>query len=301
MGTRPDPVSDQESMSKTPASLPSNRPVDALLPPEMARRCEEVGAAKADRDRLSLVVLATLAGAFIAFGSIFMTVVLAGSNELPFGVARLLSGLVFSVGLMLVIVGGAELFTGDNLMVMAWASGRIRTLRLLRIWFYVYAGNAIGAIGTSLFAVLSGHHRFGSGTIGKTALAIAEAKASLPLLDVFFLGILANVLVCMAVWASIGGRTLVDKVVVIVLPVAAFVAAGFEHSIANIYFFSMALLIKLAASADFWTLIGTSPGGYAGISFWAAVANVVVATLGNIVGGGVLVAAVYWFVYLRKR
>jgi formate/nitrite transporter len=209
--------------------------VDALLPPEMAIACEAAGAAKAGRDALALVVLGVLAGAFIALGAIFMTVVLTGAEGLPWGVACLLAGLVFSLGLILVIVGGAELFTGDSLMIVAYASRRITLAALLRAWSLVYVGNIVGAVGTAALVFLAGHYGFAGGAVGKTALAVAAAKAALPMVQLFFLAVLCNVLVCLAVWMSFGGRTTTDKVMVIVPPIAAFVAAGFEHSIANLY------------------------------------------------------------------
>ena len=276
--------------------------IDARLPPEMALKAEQAGAAKAGRDALSLLVLSILAGAFIAFGAIFMTVVMTGSaGALPFGVARLLGGLVFSLGLILVVIGGAELFTGDNLMVMAWANRVIKTRALLRAWVIVYFGNLIGAIGTAGLIFLSGHAGLAGGGVGKTALAIAASKAELPFFDAVVLGILCNVLVCLAVWLSYSARTVVGKVFAIVPPISAFVAAGFEHSIANMYFFPVALMIKEWAPEPFWQAIGAAPKDYPGVTIMAALGNIAPVTIGNIIGGGVLVGAVYWFVYLRNR
>jgi len=276
-------------------------PVEALLPPEMALACEAAGAAKAARDEVALVVLGLLAGAFIAFGALFMTVVMTGAEGLPWGVTRLLGGLVFSLGLILVIVGGAELFTGDSLMIVACASRRISVVALLRAWLLVYVGNIVGAVGTAALVFLAGHYAFGGGAVGKTALAIAAAKAALPTVQLFVLAVLCNVLVCLAVWMSFGARSAADKVLVIVPPIAAFVAAGFEHSIANLYFLPYALAIKAWAAPEFWTAIGRTAADYAALDGGAALHNIVVATLGNLVGGSLMVGAVYWFVYLRKR
>jgi formate/nitrite transporter len=275
--------------------------VDALLPPEMALACEAAGAAKAGRDGTTLIILGVLAGAFIAFGAMFMTVVTTGAGDLPFGVARLLAGLVFSLGLILVIVGGAELFTGDSLMVVAWASGRIELGSLLRAWAFVYVGNIAGAVGTAALVFLAGHYGFAGGAVGKTALAIASTKAALPTGQLFFLAVLCNVLVCLAVWMSFGARSVTDKVMVIVPPIAAFVAAGFEHSIANLYFLPYALAIKYWAGPEFWTVIGRSAADYAALDLTNALHNVAVATIGNLIGGSLMVGAVYWFVYLRRR
>lgn len=275
--------------------------IDALLPAEMALACETAGAAKAGRDALALIILGVLAGAFIALGAIFMTVVLTGADELPWGVARLLAGLVFSLGLILVIVGGAELFTGDSLMIVACASRRITLAALLRAWSLVYVGNIAGAVGTAALVFLAGEHGFGGGAVGKTALAVASAKAALPTIQLFFLAVLCNVLVCLAVWMSLGARSTTDKVMVIVPPIAAFVAAGFEHSIANLYLLPYGLAIKAWAGPEFWAAIGQGAAAYPELSAGGALHNIVVATIGNLVGGSLMVGAVYWFVYLRRR
>ena len=205
-------------MNNTLKQPPLPNSIDALLPSEMALACEAAGAAKAGRDALALIVLGVLAGAFIALGAIFMTVVLTGAGELPWGVARLLAGLVFSLGLILVIVGGAELFTGDSLMIVACASRRITLGALLRAWSLVYVGNIAGAVGTAALVFLAGQHGFGGGAVGKTALAVASAKAALPTIQLFFLAVLCNVLVCLAVWMSFGARSTTDKIMVIVPP-----------------------------------------------------------------------------------
>ncbi len=280
---------------------PSETRFDALLPPDMALACEAAGATKAGRDILALIILGLLAGAFIALGAIFMTVVVTGAGDLPWGVGRLLAGLVFSLGLILIIVGGAELFTGDSLMIVACASRRITLAALLRAWSLVYIGNIIGAIGTAALVFLSGQHGFNDGAVGKTALSIASSKASIETVPLFFLAVLCNVLVCLAVWMSFGARSITDKIVVIVPPIAAFVAAGFEHSIANLYFLPYGLAIKAWAGADFWTAIGQDATAYAGLTISTAMHNIVVATVGNLVGGSLMVGAVYWFVYLRRR
>lgn len=275
--------------------------IGGTMPPDMALACEAAGAAKAGRDTLALLVLGVLAGAFIAFGALFMTVVLSGAGDLPFGVARLLAGLVFSLGLILVIVGGAELFTGDSLMILACASRRISVRALARTWALVYVGNIAGALGTAALVFLAGQHGFGGGAVGKTALTVASAKAALPTVQLFFLAVLCNVLVCLAVWMSFGARSAADKVLVIVPPVAAFVAAGFEHSIANIYLLPYGLAIKTWATPEFWTAIGQDATAYAGLTAGAALHNIAVSTVGNLIGGSLMVGAVYWFLYLRRR
>jgi formate/nitrite transporter len=288
-------------MSETSKNALGAAVIDALLPPEMALACETAGALKAGRDWLALVVLGLLAGAFIAFGAIFMTIVLTGSGELPWGVARLLAGLVFSLGLIMIIAGGAELFTGDSLMIVACASRRITLSALLRAWSLVYIGNIAGALGTAALVFLAGQHGFDDGAVGKTALTVASAKAALPTVQLFFLAVLCNVLVCLAVWMSFGARSMTDKVIVIIPPIAAFVAAGFEHSIANLYLLPYGLAVKTWAQPEFWVAIGQSAADYPSLTIGAAFHNIVVATIGNLVGGSLLVGAVYWFVYLRRR
>ncbi len=279
----------------------ADRPaIDALLPDAMARKAEAAGVAKAQRDPVRLFALAVLAGAFIAFGALFSTIVGAGAGELPYGVGRLLVGLVFALGLILVVVGGAELFTGDVLMVMAWASRRLRLAAMLRAWAIIYVGNFIGACGTAVLVFLSGQYRFGGGAVGAAALALAGAKLRLPFWDALMLGVLCNVLVCLAVWASLSARSVTDKVAILILPVAAFVAAGFEHSIANMYVIPLGLMIDAAAPDAFWAALGRVSEGLGVAALADFARNLVAVTIGNMIGGGVLVAAVYWFIYLRE-
>jgi len=275
--------------------------MDALLPDEIARKAEGVGAAKARLDSLSLFVLAILAGAFIGLGAMFSITAAAGMGALPFGLVQFVAGIAFSLGLILVILGGAELFTGNTLMVMAWASGRISLAEMLRAWGIVYAGNFVGAVATALLVALAGQYLGGSGAVGAKALDLAAAKAALPWERAFFLGILCNVLVCLAVWLALGAHSTADKILAMILPVAAFVAAGFEHSVANMYILPLGLFIKALAGESFWQAIGAGPSDYAGLDWPAFLWRLIPVTAGNIIGGGVLVGAVYWFVYLRRR
>ena len=254
--------------------------LDAYAPKEIAARVSEIGVAKARLPRLSLALLGVLAGAYIGLGAMMSTLV-ASDATLGFAVSRLLGGLVFSLGLMLVVVAGAELFTGNNLLVMAWAGGRIGGLELLRHWALVGAANLVGAAGLALLVWLSGHAALNQGAVGRTVVALATAKVQLPWAEAFCRGVLCNVLVCMAVWMAFAGRSVVDKAVAVVFPVTAFVAAGFEHSIANLYLFPLALL--LGAPLSVGDLLG----------------NLLPVVAGNIVGGSVLVAGVYWAIYLR--
>jgi formate/nitrite transporter len=272
--------------------------IDALLPPEMARRAEYLGVRKAEAPLLATFTLAVLAGAFIALGAVFATTVAAGATGIvPYGFVRLIAGVVFTLGLVLVIVGGAELFTGNNLIVMAWAGRKVSTGGLLRNWGVVYAGNFVGSLGTAVLMVLSRQYTFGGGAVGATALATAEAKIGYGFVQAVALGILCNALVCLAVWLTYSARSTVDKIAAILLPIAAFVAAGFEHSIANMYFVPIALFIKSFDPA-FTAASGVDVSRLTWGSFLTA--NLFPVTLGNIIGGTLLVAATYWFVFLRR-
>jgi len=266
--------------------------LNALLPQEMARRAEEIGARKVAMDALGTLALAVLAGAFIALGGVFATTTLAGTGAAPWGAMRVLAGVTFSLGLILVIVGGAELFTGNALIVMAWASRRVTTRALLRNWLIVFVGNFLGAAATAGLVFLGGVHHFGGGGVGVTALGIAHAKLQLGFGQAVALGILCNALVCLAVWLSYSARTTADRILAIVPPISAFVAAGFEHSIANMYFFSVALLLK-------WHGLALPPGGDA-ITVAGMFGNLGPVIAGNLTGGSVLVALVYWVIYLRR-
>ena len=280
-----------------------NQNLDALLPDEMAVRAEEVGVKKAMMSFPALFVLSILAGAFIAFGANLSTVVTSGAEGfLSFGTTRLLGGLVFTLGLILVVVGGAELFTGNNLIVMAWASGRVTSFQILRNWAIVYLGNFVGAFGIALLIFFSGQSLFGRSTVGTRALSIANAKVSLEFWQAVALGILCNVLVCLAVWMSYSGRSAVDKVIAIVPPITAFVAGGFEHSIANMYFIPLGIMLKSSAGGSFLAEAGKTPGDLAELTVRGFLLNnLLPVTAGNIIGGTILVGIVYWFVYLRKR
>jgi formate transporter len=265
--------------------------MDAFSPAEIAALVRTRGVAKAHADVTSAFVLGVLAGAFIALGAVFATLV-GTDSTFGFGMTRWLAGIAFSLGLILVVIAGAELFTGNNLMVMAVASRQATVASLLRMWVIVYVGNFVGALSIVVMVWLAGWWTLDDNAVGTTALSIAAGKTALPFGAVFFRGILANVLVCLAVWLATGGRSLTDKVLAIVPPIAAFVANGFEHSVANMYFIPMGLVLKdragLGDAADTSSL---TLDGFA--------RNLVASTLGNIVGGAILVGLVYWFVYLR--
>ena len=275
--------------------------LDSLLPPEMAKKAENIGVNKVNLGPFRMLALAVLAGAFIALGAVFMTTTTAGAaGVLPYGIARLMGGLAFCLGLILVVVAGAELFTGNNLIVMAWASRKVTTGKLLRNWIIVYFGNFVGAILTAYGMYLSGQFAFGQGAVGLQALTVANAKVGLSFTQAVVLGVFCNALVCLAVWLCMSARTTTDRILSILFPITAFVAAGFEHSIANMYFIPVALFIKNGAPAEFWTNIGKTAADFGNIT-WGNffVANLLPVTIGNIIGGVLMVGLVYWFIYLR--
>jgi formate transporter FocA len=274
---------------------------DALMPPQMAAAAERIGVSKAHLDAVTTFVLAILAGAFIALGAMFATTATAGlAGVVPYGVVRLVAGLVFCLGLILVVVGGAELFTGNTLIVMAWASGRLTLFRVLRNWAIVFAGNFAGAVATAGVMFLAGHHTFGGGVVGATALGIAQAKVQFGFIQAIALGMLCNALVCLAVWLTFSARSTTDRILAVLFPIAAFVAAGFEHSVANMYFIPVALFVKDFAAPEFWAAMDASADQYASLS-WSAFMhrNLLPVTIGNVIGGAGMVGATYWFVYLR--
>ena len=287
---------------------------DALMPAAMAAKAEDLGVKKAALPALKMFDLAILAGAFIGVGAIFATTVSAGSmavkdaagaaafsTALPYGVTRLLAGLAFTVGLILVVVGGSELFTGNNLIMMAFASKKVSLGGLLRNWGIVYLGNFVGSIVTAYIVFLGKQYSFGNGAIGLTALGIGEAKTSFTFIQAVALGIMCNVLVCMAVWMCYSARSTTDKILAIIPPIACFVAAGFEHSVANMYFIPVSLFIKGSGDTTFFTAIGKTAENFPHLT-WGNFffANLLPVTIGNIIGGAFMVGLIYWFIYLRK-
>lgn len=273
--------------------------IDALVPAEMAVRAEQVGIRKAEMPALPMFTLAGLAGAFISLGAVFATTVSAGGAALPYGLVRLFAGLAFCLGLILVVVGGAELFTGNNLIVMAWASGKVTTRALLRNWALVYVGNFAGSFATAILMFFTRQYTFGADAVGIMALKTAVAKVEHTFLQALALGILCNALVCMAIWLTFSARSTWDKIAAIIFPIAAFVAAGFEHSVANMYFIPYAILVKVF-DPEFVSRIGDSVPRLEVLT-WKSflLANLLPVTIGNIIGGAALVAAVYWSIYLR--
>ncbi|PRH18936.1 formate/nitrite transporter family protein [Burkholderia multivorans] len=267
--------------------------LNAYTPAKIAEKVEQSGVAKARLALVPMFVLSMVAGGSIGLGAMFYTVVI-GDPTLSFGVSHVLGGLVFCLGLILVIVGGAELFTGNNLVIMAWVDRRITSGELLRNWVVVYIGNAVGSIGLALLVFHSHYLDQNNGSVALAALTIARTKVGLPFATAFFRGVLCNLLVCLAVWLATAGHTVTDKIVALLFPISAFVASGFEHSVANMYFIPIGLIIKA---------FGTVPAGFdaSSLTIGGFIHNLIPATLGNIVGGSGLVGLVYYFVYRKAH
>ncbi|HMW39159.1 MAG: formate/nitrite transporter family protein [Saprospiraceae bacterium] len=263
---------------------------DAFSPSEIAERIENIGVVKARLPLLSMIMLGILAGSFIALGAMFYTLVISDAG-LSFAAGRILGGLVFSLGLLMVIVAGAELFTGNNLLVMAWADGHISGLEVIRNWTLVSLSNLIGAVGVAVIVFLSGHLNMANGAVENSYVKISIFKCNIEFVPAFFSGMLCNILVCLSVWMSQAGRSVTDKFVVIVAPITAFVACGFEHSIANMYFIPMGLLIKNFSDFN---------GDTTSISLMGMLQNLLPVVLGNLAGGAGFVSLFYYFIYKRS-
>ena len=263
--------------------------LQAYSPAEIKEATEKVGVKKANFPFLTSFMLAIVAGGGIGFGAVYYTIV-ASDPALSFATVRVVGDLVFSLGLALVLVGGAELFTGNNLIVMAWASGKVSTATLLRNWATVWLGNLFGALGLVVLVYFSHHLDMNDGRIGQSVLNTAAGKIRPDVVTLFVKGILCNILVCAAVWLAYAGRSVTDKMIALLLPISAFIAAGFEHCVANMYFLPLAwLLVKTGhAPTNFDASLITIPG---------IIHNLVPVTLGNIVGGAGFVGATYWLIY----
>lgn len=262
---------------------------DAFSPKEIAQRVNDIGVAKVKLPLLSLVMLGMLAGAFIGLGSLYF-VLIKSDATLGFAIGQVLGGVAFSLGLILVIVAGAELFTGNNLLAMAWAEGKISTADILKNWFVVCLANFVGAAGLAVLVFLSGHNEMNNGAIAQQYIQIAIVKTSLPFWSAFFKGVLCNVFVCMAVWMAFAGRSVIDKVVAIIFPISAFVAAGFEHCIANMYIIPLAMLEQTFGDTNLAIATVTWSGFFS---------NLVPVIIGNLIGGSFFVALVYHVIYRR--
>ncbi|AUI86264.1 formate transporter FocA [Vibrio azureus] len=275
---------------------------DSLLPPQAAERAAEIGVGKATKAPTKSFLLAISAGIHIGIAFIFYTIVTTGAGELPWGMTRLIGGLAFSLGLILVVVTGGELFTSSVLTLVAKASGKISWKVLFKNWAVVYIGNFVGAILLVGCMLLTKQYMFDDGQVGLNTMAISQHKLHHTFFQAVALGIMCNFLVCIAVWMTFSGRTLTDKIAVMILPVAMFVSAGFEHCIANMFQVPMAIGIKYFAPEAFWQMTGADIAQYADLNmFDFFVNNLLPVTIGNIIGGGVFVGMWYWMIFLRDE
>ena len=292
--------SNLENHKETPSMTSSSNSSDSLQPREIAEKMEKVGVQKVNLNSFSAFILAITAGAFIALGGIYFT--FATSQIIvtrPF--TQIIGGMVFSMGLILVVIAGAELFTGNHLAIMSLVSRKITASKLLRNWILVYAGNFLGSVATAAILYMSKAWTNNGYQFGIRAMMIASHKVSLGFVEAFFLGILCNSLVCLALWLAASGKKVSDKVLAIIFPISAFVAIGFEHSVANMYFLTFSLMIKddpmlLSAMKTAGITVDMSNIDYIGV-----LNNLVPVTLGNIVGGCLFVGLVYWLAYLRNN
>jgi len=266
----------------------------------MAERAADIGVGKATKDPTKSFLLAISAGIHIGIAFVFYTIVTTGAGDLPWGITRVLGGLAFSLGLILVVVTGGELFTSSVLTLVARASGKITWGTLVKNWATVYIGNLIGALLLVACMLLTKQYMFDHGQVGLNAMAISQHKMHHGFIQAIALGIMCNVLVCIAVWMTFSGRTLTDKIAVLILPVAMFVSSGFEHCIANMFQVPLAIGIKTFAPAEFWTMTGANPADYVDLNMMDFLMNnLLPVTIGNIIGGGIFVGMWYWLIYLR--
>ena len=280
-----------------PEPIAVDTDVDALPPKEIAEKTADTGVEKGTSETGKLIILGMLAGVYIGLGGLFATVAGAGAAEtMAFGATQVLMGIVFSLGLLLVLIGGAELFTGNVLLLVALAEKRLTRLQLARAWAIVYAANLVGSLALAVLVLAAGLHSAGDGAVGVKAIEMAGAKTRLGFGTAVASGVIANGLVCLGVWLFFGARTITDKVLAVVPPIAAFVAVGTEHSIANMYLIPYALLLTNFAAGDLAQQAVTIDPTLRLSGF---IGNLIPVTIGNIIGGA-LIGLAYWAAYLRR-
>lgn len=274
---------------------------ESLMPPEMAKKAAEAGAYKVNKPFFKTFMLAMTAGVHIGIAFIFYTTVTSGTEGMAPGIAHFIGGLAFSLGLILVVITGSELFTSSTLVVVARASNMITTKNLLKNWVQVYFGNLAGCLLLVFIMLIAQQYMSDNGGIGINAMKIAQHKMHHSFASAVALGTMANLMVCIAVWMTYAGRTLTDKMLILILPVAMFVASGFEHSIANMFQIPFAIGIKNFAPAEFWQMTGATASQFADLNVVDFILhNLIPVTIGNIIGGSVFVGLWFWAIYLRK-
>ncbi|MDH2924358.1 formate transporter [Nicoletella semolina] len=271
-------------------------------PAEMAKIAEDSAVYKATKNQFYSFLSAITAGAYISIAFVFYATSQVGASELPWGVAKLIGGIVFSLGITMCVIFGAELFTSSTLTVIAKASKRISWTQLAKNWLVVYGGNFIGAFVIVGLVWFSGEIMAANGQWGLTILKTAQHKIHHTWIETFTLGIFCNIMVCIAVWLTYAGKSLTDKAFVTVLPIAMFVASGFEHCVANMFMIPMGVLIHSFASPEFWVAIGIDASQFADLTMANFLSkNLLPATLGNIVGGALFIGMMQWVLHLRKH
>ncbi|MDP8078499.1 formate transporter FocA [Phocoenobacter skyensis] len=271
-------------------------------PTEMAKIAQDGAVYKALKKPLYAFISAILAGAFIAIAFVFYTTVKTGAGNMPWGIANLIGGIVFSLGLMLVVVFGTDLFTSTTLTIIAKASGKISLTQMLKNWGVVYFGNFVGGLVIVALMWFAGQYMADHGQWGLTILKVSQHKLHHTWVEAFSLGIMCNVMVCAGVWMSYAGKSLTDRTLILILPIAMFVASGFEHCVANMFMVPMGILIQHCASPEFWSAISIDPAQFADLTIGHFInSNLIPVTLGNIVGGSFFIGLVQWFLYIRKH
>lgn len=266
---------------------------EALAPVQITKKAEDLGVTKTEMSFARSFMLSIMAGAFIAMGAMFFCLVV-GDPNLPFAIQRVLGGFLFCLGLILVVVAGAELFTGNTMIVMTAASKRIRWSAVWKNWIVVFIGNFIGALVIVGLVFLAEMPAMNSGQVGQTMVSVAAGKMHAGWLALFAKGIMCNFLVCLGVWMAYAAKTVADKILAVIFPITAFVACGFEHCVANMFFLPMGALLAS---------LGIAPAGIdpATVDMIGALYNWSATVPGNIVGGALFVGMAYWFIYRKKQ
>ena len=276
--------------------------IGAIPPAEMAKLAEQTAVGKTKKHPEVTIVLAILAGIFVSIAGMFYTIITTGSQDMPYGMVKFVGGMGFSVALMMVVLCGAELFTSNTLLLMGKATGRLKFPQIAKNWTMVYFGNFAGSLLFAGLVYYGGVMEGAGGGVGLSAMYIAKAKLGHTFGQAVVLGLLCNLIVCLTYWMTLASRDATGKMLACVLPVAAFLAAGFEHSIANMYLLPMGYLVKELAGPEFWQAIGYTYQDFEMINLGNIfMMNLIPVTIGNIIGGGVMVGLSKWFVHLRQR
>lgn len=280
--------------------MKTDSPFNLFSPAVMAQIADDIGVYKVNKHPTVTYLSAIMAGVFISIAFVFYITATTGTSSIPYGLAKLTGGICFSLGLMLVVICGVDLFTSTVLTIISKATGRITWSQMFKNWINVYIGNLIGALFFVALVWYSGQYTVANGTWGLNVLQTADHKMHHSFIEAVCLGILANLMVCLAVWMSYAGRSLIDKLFALILPIGMFVASGFEHSIANMFLIPFGIIIKNFAPDEFWLKTGTTPEQFPQLNVSSFITdNLIPVTIGNVIGGAILVGLTYWLIYLR--